>query len=134
MPPMSFSCRAIALWFGLTLGLLLGMPGCAVTSADGDRMPAKSEAFSTYVADVFQRQNEISTELSLALDGEEPGSARYLVLENAELDLFTTCRGLNQIARSRRDGEQIRGLGALKRARQAPACERATAAAAELLP
>jgi hypothetical protein len=92
-----------------------------------------SDAFSNYVEAVFRRQNEIATELTLALDDEDPKSDRYVLLEDAELELLTACQGLNQLATRRRNGEAVGGAGALKRARQAPECERATASAAALL-
>ena len=109
-------------------------PGCAVTSVDGERMRPGSDAFSSYVEAVFRRQNEVATALSFALDDEMPNTPRFEALEAAETELLTTCRGLNELARRRRDGASLNGMGALRRAREAPACERAAAAAAALLP
>ena len=96
-------------------------------------MPARSETFAAYVEEVFRRQNEVATELALALEREPPETERFALLEAAELALLTECGGLNEMARAQRDGEQPGGLGALKRARQAPDCERATERAAALL-
>jgi len=96
-------------------------------------MRPSSDAFSAYVEDVFRRQNDIATGLLFALDTADPDSERFIELEDAELELSTACLGLNEMARRRRDGEPIRHLGALKRARQAPECERATEKAAALL-
>jgi hypothetical protein len=100
--------------------------GCAVTSVDGERLRPGSDAFSDYVESVFRRQNEIATELALALDDETIETERYEALEEAELELLRACRSLNELAEAQRDGESPRGIGALKRARQAPECERAS--------
>jgi hypothetical protein len=75
----------------------------------------------------------VATELTLALDAADPESPDYALLEDAELQLLTRCRGLNQLANERRDGEPVGGLGALQRARQAPDCELATRDAVALL-
>jgi len=107
--------------------------GCAVTSLDGRRMPVRSDGFADYVETVFRRQNDVANELVLTLDAADPGSIAYATLEDAELDLFEACSGLNDIARSRRDGDAIGGLKALRRARRAPDCERATGHAVNLL-
>ena len=107
--------------------------GCAVTSLDGRRMGVASEAFAEYVETVFRRQNEVATALATELDGAEPGSERYRVLEVAELNLLTACQGLNELASSIRSGGSGRASGSLRRARQAPDCEQAAAAAEALL-
>jgi hypothetical protein len=103
--------------------------GCAVTSVDGDRMRLKSDRFADYVEATFRRQNAVSTDLAIEIDEEGADSVRYTILETAERRLLADCRGLNELARARRDGESASGLGALKRARGTPDCERATAAA-----
>lgn len=100
---------------------------------DGRRLRPGSDAFANYVESVFRLQNEAATELALALDTEDPGNTRYEALEDAELDLLRACRGLNELAARRRDGESPGGAGALRRAREAADCERAAIAAAELL-
>lgn len=107
--------------------------GCAVTSVDGVRLRPGSDAFSDYVESVFRRQNEIATELALVLDDEPPETERYGTLEDAELELLRACRTLNELAEAQRDGESPGGIGALKRARLAPDCERATQHAAGVL-
>jgi len=116
-----------------SLCLMLGVSGCAVTDMQGQRMPARSAAFAAYVEVVFRRQNEIAAELALVLEREPAGSERFAELEDAELALLTDCRSLNEVARARRNGEPASGLGALRRARRAPDCERATERAAALL-
>jgi hypothetical protein len=103
--------------------------GCAVTSVDGDRIRLSSDRFTDYVEATFRRQNEVSTDLAIEIDEAAAETARYSTLETAERRLLAACRGLNELARAHRDGEPAGGLGALKRARGAPDCERATAAA-----
>ena len=115
------------------VGLTAVLAACAVTGTDGTRMRLRSEAFSTYVEAVFRRQDALRTEIATALDAERPDSERFLALEDAELVLLRACRGLNELAEASRDGERPRGPGALKRARQAPDCERAVEEAADLL-
>jgi hypothetical protein len=119
--------------FLVFLGPVLGLGGCAVTTLDGHSLQPRSDEFAAYVEAVFRRQNELAVELELALDDAAPGSERYLTLEQAEVDLLTACSGLNALAAARRDGAKPGGLTALKRARQAPECERASRAVAALL-
>lgn len=124
-------CFLRSLLAAMTLALLAS--ACTVTSLDGRRMPVRSDDFANYVESVFRDQNDVANDLVLILDAADPGSIDYAALEDAEFDLFEACRGLNEIASSRRDGESIGGLKALRRARRAPDCERAADAAAELL-
>ena len=105
------------------------LAGCAVTAVDGQRLKPRSDAFAAYVEAVFRRQNDVATALLFALEDAEPDSPRYAELEAAEGRLLTACRGLNEIAQARRDEAELGGFAALKRARQAPDCERATLAA-----
>jgi hypothetical protein len=109
------------------------LAGCAVTSGDGRRLRPGSDAFADYVEAVFRRQDRIRTEVGLALDEQDPESDAYFELEAAELELQMSCRGLNELASRRRDGEDAGGIGALRRARQAPECERAVDRAEALL-
>jgi hypothetical protein len=117
----------------LVFTLLLGPGGCAVTAVDGTRMGLKSDEFADYVESVFRRQNEVASALALELEGEDPDSDRYRELDAAELELLEACVGINELAARQRDGDALGGLKALKRARQAPECERATSAAAAAL-
>lgn len=110
------------------IGPIAAVSGCAVTSIDGERMALPSESFSSYVETVFRRQNELAVELGRVLDREQIDGERLDYLEALELDLLQSCRGLNEIAEARRDGDAGRGFGALRRARQAPDCERAARA------
>jgi hypothetical protein len=116
-----------------SFAVLVLIGGCAVTRVDGERLRPGSDDFSDYVESVFRRQNEVATELALAIEDESVETDRYAALEDAELALLVACRGLNELALAQRNGERIRGLGALKRARLAPECESATNRAASLL-
>lgn len=113
------------------LALLLG--GCAVTSADGQRLRPGSDAFADYVERVFREQNAVAGDLMLELDSADPDSEQYIGLEAAELSIIRACRGLNELAVRQRDGEPLGGPGALQRARQAPECERAADEVATIL-
>ena len=117
----------------LLIAVSVCLAGCAVTSLDGQRMPARSEAFAAYVEAVFRRQNRVAADLALALEREVFGSERFASLEAAEFRLQSDCSSLNEIARAQRDGERVGGPGALRQARTAPECERATDHAASLL-
>lgn len=109
------------------------LTGCAITSVDGDRMRLKSDRFADYVETVFRRQNEISIEMASEIDDEGLTSARYSMLDTLDRQLLVACRGMNELARAKRNAEPVRGLGGLKRARGAPDCERATNEAAAAL-
>ena len=117
----------------LALGLAAGLSGCAVTAVDGTRMGLRSDSFADYVETVFRRQNEVASDLATELDSADPASARYAELDAAELDLLDACLGVNQLAARQRDGDSPGGLKALKLARQTPDCERAAAAAMNLV-
>ena len=95
-------------------------------------MGLKSDEFADYVESVFRRQNEVASALALELESEDPDSERYGELDAAELRVLNDCVGINELAARQRDGEPLGGLKALRRARQAPECERATVAAAAL--
>jgi len=117
----------------LVAAVVLGLGGCAVTAVNGTRMGLKSDEFADYVESVFRGQNEVASALALELDSEDPDSDRYDRLDAAELELLNACVGINELAARQRDGEPLGGFKALKRARQAPDCERATEAAARIL-
>jgi hypothetical protein len=117
----------------LASAVVLGLGGCAVTAANGTRMGLKSDEFADYVESVFRRQNEVASALALELESEDTASERYERLDAAELELLDACVGINELAARQRDGEPLGGFKALKRARQAPECERSTANAAAAL-
>jgi hypothetical protein len=107
------------------LGLSLALAACAVTSIDGRRMRVGSDDFRDYVESVFLRQNALAEDLGQALEAADPDSDRYQRLDDAELGLLRACGSLNELAQRARVGDSVGGLGALKRARRAPECERA---------
>jgi len=119
-PLINHCCRCL-----IALGLALGLGSCAITRPDGTRLSPRSDAFADYVETVFRRQNELASDLAFALDEADPDGPRYRELEAIEIELETACRSLNEMARQRRAGEAVGGLSALRRARQAPDCERA---------
>ncbi len=96
-------------------------------------MGLKSDEFADYVESVFRRQNEVASALALELESEDPDSERYDRLDEAELELLNACVGINELAARQRDDDPLGGFKALKRARQAPECERAATAAATAL-
>lgn len=114
--------------------LLLSLCGCAVTSVNGTRMGIRSDEFADYVETVFRQQNEVASVLALELESADPDSERYAELDAAELAVLDACVDINELAAAQRDGESLRGFKALARARQTPECERATAAALNLVP
>lgn len=111
------------------VAMLLMLSGCApVVTLEGERLKVRSDAFATYVEEVFREQNRVATALAFELeDAQDP--ERLDVLEAAESSLLEACAGLNEMAAARRDGARLRRLRALDAARAAPQCERATAAA-----
>lgn len=114
--------------------LVLSAGGCAVTTAGGTRLRVGSDAFSAYAERVFREQNRVASRLAFALaDAERADGPRYRALEDAEDDLLDACMDLNDVAARRRDRQRPGALRGLRAAREAPACERATAAAAALL-
>ena len=124
--------RACLGWIGVAAAALSS--GCAaVTTEEGERLSVRSEGFAEYVERVFREQNRVATELAFALEDAPVGSARFDALDAAEELLLSACAGLNELAAARRDGGRAGGLRGLRAARQAPACERATSAAAAAL-
>lgn len=105
--------------------------GCAVVTADSERLRLASSAFPGYVERVFREQNRVADELAFALEGEEGEGPADLVA--AEQTLLAACEGLNELATARRDSRDL-GIGRSARlARGVPECERAARAAAAAL-
>ena len=104
---------------------ILSLCACAwacatVTTADGERLPARSDAFQSYAEAVFRQQNRALDEVALRLDAgdDEP-------LESAEAELLTQCADLNELAQRRRDDLRLGLRLKLRAARTTPDCERA---------
>ena len=106
--------------------------GCAaVTTADGTRLVFGSDDFRAYVERVFRDQNRVADELAFAL--ERASAADQVELGVAEDELIAACAGLNEIATSRRDDQDLGVRRSAEAARRAPDCERATIAAQSAL-
>lgn len=113
----------------------LALVGCAsVQSADGQRYRVGGAAFRSYIEHVFRAQNRVADELAFTLE-DLPADATVSAdrLNAADTQLLAACAGLNQLATSRRDAVKLGKRQALAAARTAPDCERAVAAAQDLL-
>lgn len=100
------------------------LAACAVTTADGTRLGLASGEFRAYVERVFREQNKVASDLELELD--DAGASAPPELSAAEDALLKACAGVNELATSRRDQEDL-GVGkSASAARSAPDCERAT--------
>lgn len=101
--------------------------GCApVTTFEGERLSVRSDAFASYVEQVFREQNRVASELAFAIeDAVDP--ERLDALEAAEESLLEACAALNRLAAARRDGDSPGPFRSLGAARSAPDCERAAA-------
>jgi hypothetical protein len=110
------------------------LAACAVTTADGVRLGLASDEFRAYVERVFREQNKVASELAFALDdATASGGAEPPDLAAAEEALLEACSGLNELATSRRDQEQLGVKRSASAARGAPDCERAARAAQAVL-
>lgn len=117
-------------WLIATSTMLLAT-GCAtVTTAGGEDLRISSDRFAMYAERVFREQNRVASMLAFALaDAEDTDGPAPRALADAEDDLLDACAGLNEVAARRRDGERPGVLRGWRAAREAPGCERATAAA-----
>jgi hypothetical protein len=106
------------------------LAACAVTTADGTRLGLASDEFRAYVERVFRDQNKTASDLAFALDdATTSGGPEPRELAAAEERLLEACSGLNELATSRRDQQQLGIKQSASAARGAPDCERATRAA-----
>jgi hypothetical protein len=106
------------------------LAACAVTTADGTRLGLTSAEFRAYVERVFRDQNKVASDLAFALDdATASGGSAPPELTAAEDALLQACAGVNQLATSRRDQEDLGVRKSASAARSAPDCERATRAA-----
>ena len=117
--------------------LILALPAaaallsaCAVTTADGTRLGLTSSEFRGYVERVFRDQNKVASDLAFALDdATASGGSAPPELTAAEDALLKACAGVNELATSRRDQQDLGVRKSSSAARSAPDCERATRAA-----
>ena len=106
------------------------LAACAVTTADGTRLGLTSAEFRAYVERVFRDQNKVASDLAFALDdATAAGGAAPPELTSAEDTRLKACAGVNELATSRRDQEDLGVRKSAGAARSAPECERATRAA-----
>jgi hypothetical protein len=106
------------------------LAACAVTTADGTRLGLASSEFRAYVERVFRDQNKVASDLAFALDdATASGGPAPPELVAAEDALLEACAGVNELATSRRDQEDLGVRKSANAARSAPNCERATRAA-----
>jgi hypothetical protein len=115
----------------LAASMVLLASACAtVTTAGGEQLRISSDRFAMYAERVFREQNRVASMLAFALaDAKDPDGPGSRALADAEDDLLDACAGLNEVAARRRDGERPGVRRGLRAAREAPGCERATAAA-----
>lgn len=111
----------------LPLAVLTLLAGCAVTSADGERLRPGSSEFRSYVERVFREQNRVASDLAFALEAAPAGSAAA-DLGAAEDALLEACEGLNELAALRRDDQRLGPKRGLQAARTAADCENAARA------
>jgi hypothetical protein len=106
----------------VALFALVFLPGCAaVPTADGDRLRLSSPEFRDYVERVFREQNRVADAVAFAL--EAPGAHEDLAA--AEQELLAACAGVNELATTRRDEQQLGLRQSVRAARTVPDCERA---------
>jgi hypothetical protein len=106
------------------------LAACAVSTADGTRLGLTSSEFRTYFERVFRDQNRVASALAFALDdATASGRSAPPELAAAEDALLKACAGVNELATSRRDQEDLGVRKSASAARRAPECERATRAA-----
>ncbi len=115
------------LWLATVPALLAA---CAVTTADGTRLGLTSSEFRAYIERVFRDQNKVASDLAFALDdATASGGSAPPELTAAEDALLKACAGVNELATSRRDQEDLGVRKSASAARSAPECERGTHAA-----
>ncbi len=100
-----------------------------VPGADGQPQRWRREAFREYARNVFQRQNELVSEvIALAEGGGDAGSVDLEALYAAEARMNAACAALNSMASRVRSGERVRFDERLDVARSVPACDAAAQA------
>ena len=83
---------------------------------------------------VFREQNKVASDLGFALDdATAAGGSPPPELTAAEDALLKACAGVNELATSRRDQEDLGVRKSASAARSAPECEQATHAAQSAL-
>jgi hypothetical protein len=111
---MPFS-RAVTL-----LAATMILAGCAVLTADGERLGLTSPEFRAYVERVFREQNKVADQFAFALEGERGAPAGVTA---AEQSLLEACAALNELATARRDERHLSLRQRSTAARSVPMCE-----------
>jgi hypothetical protein len=115
-PRFSLPLRLIA---PLVVALMLA--GCAVLTADGERLALTSPEFRSYVERVFREQNRVADQFAFALEGEQGAPAEVTA---AEQSLQDACAAVNELATARRDERHLSLRRQSAAARSVPLCER----------
>ena len=117
--------RAAALLVATTI-----LAGCAVLTADGERLALTSPEFRAYVERVFREQNKVADQFAFALEDERGAPAGVTAAEQSLLD---ACAALNELATARRDERHLSVRQRSGAARSVPMCERTMRASAATL-
>ena len=97
------------------------LSGCAVLTADGERLTLTSPEFRAYVERVFREQNRVADQFAFALEGVRDAPANVTA---AEQSLQEACAALNELATARRDELPLSVSQRSTSARSVPTCER----------
>jgi hypothetical protein len=112
----------------------LAAGGCAaVRTQDGERLALTSPDFRAYVERVFRRQNQVATDVELALEDLPAGEPSAKTLQAADDGLQSACAGVNELATARRDAVKLGLRRQAAAARTVPQCEAAAQSAAAAL-
>ena len=117
--------RATALFVATAI-----LAGCAVLTADGQRLTLTSSEFRAYFERVFREQNRMADQFAFALEGALNVPAGVMAAEQSLLD---ACAALNELATARRDERQLSLRQRSAAARSAPMCERTVRASVATL-
>jgi len=117
--------RAAALFVATAI-----LAGCAVLTADGERLALTSSEFRAYVERVFREQNRVADQFAFALEDERGVPAGVTAAEQSLLD---ACAQLNELATARRDERHLSVRQRSAAARSVPMCERTLRASAATL-
>ena len=108
--------RATALFVATAI-----LAGCAVLTADGQRLTLTSSEFRAYVERVFREQNRMADQFAFALEGVPDVPAGVTAAEQSLLD---ACAAVNELATARRDERSLSLRQRSTAARSVPMCER----------
>ena len=104
----------------LTVATLI-VAGCAVLTADGERLTLTSPQFRAYVERVFREQNRVADQFAFALEDNRDVPTGVAA---AEQSMQEACAALNELATARRDDRHLSLRKRSESARSVPTCER----------